>query len=175
MKRWSTGTTAKSFAITREIADATRAHLRAQGRHKAEGVVLWRGTFEPPHITAVIVPEQETSMGRFRVPLAERQRIARELAGTGEMIVAQVHSHPHDAFHSPIDDEEAIPRRVGAYSLVIPDFGSRADLLDGAALFELAADGQWRATPLDTFLLPASSGWLRCLIDTLKSFVRSHT
>jgi hypothetical protein len=160
------------FEITPQIAEATVTHLRSKGAHWKEGVVLWRGTFDPPRITDVIVPEQETSAGRFVVPLDERQRISRNLTGTGEMIVAQVHSHPDYAFHSPIDDQEAIPRRVGSLSLVVPDFGSRADLLDGAALFRLHQDGSWRHEPLERVRLVTRRrrGALRWLIDTLKSF-----
>jgi hypothetical protein len=164
------------FTLPGEVIAATLRHLRAKGAIGHEGVVLWRGTFEPPRITAAIVPAQETGPGRFVVPLAERQRIARSLSGTGEMIVAQVHSHPRAAFHSPTDDAEAIPRRVGAYSLVIPDYGRRADLLDGAALFQLAANGTWQETNVHTFKLAATRrrGALRWLIDTLKNFGRSR-
>lgn len=164
-----------TFNVPPAVVRATHDHLRHKGATHEEGVVLWRGTLDPPAITGVIVPEQETSAGRFRVPLAERQRIARKLAGTGEMIVAQVHSHPRQAFHSPIDDDEAIPRRVGAYSLVVPDFGARDDLLEDAALFQLAADSSWQTAPLDTFRPPRPQSRLRWLIDTLKSFGRSRT
>jgi hypothetical protein len=163
------------FDVPSDVSHETQKHLRCNGARHEEGVVLWRGTFTPPRITALIVPEQETSTGRFRVPLAERQRITRKLAGTGEVIVAQVHSHPNWAFHSSIDDEEAIPRRVGAYSLVIPDFGARDHLLDGAALFQLDAHGVWQPAPLDIFRLPRSESRLKWLIDTLKSFGRLRT
>ena len=175
------------FAVPADVARVTHEHLRAKGREHAEGVVLWIGTFEPPAITGAVVPEQETSAGRFRVPLAARQLLTRELAGSGQMVVAQVHSHPDLAFHSPIDDAEAIPRRVGAHSLVVPDFGTRGHLLDDAALFQLDADGRWLPAPTTTFDVPQtfhpaaptaaqtrSSLWRR-LTDTLKSFGRSRT
>lgn len=142
-----------TFNVPHEVVRATQKHLRAKGRAGEEGVVLWQGTFEPPLITHVIVPQQETSAIRFRIPLAERQRIARKLAGSGEMIVAQVHSHPCGAFHSSTDDKEAIPRRVGSLSLVIPDFGARYELLDRAALFELRRGGSWHAVPLELLQL----------------------
>jgi hypothetical protein len=136
------------------------------------------------------VPEQETGFGRFRVTLRERQRISRELVGTGQMIVVQVHSHPEGAFHSWIDDQEAIPRRVGAYSLVIPDFGSRPHLLEEAALFQLQESGSWNETSIELLTIsalarpedsqPAATTTLqrrtlRWLIGTLKSFGRSRT
>jgi len=163
------------FKIPSDVIRLTQAHLRTHGKTREEGVVLWRGTFDPPRITGAIIPLQETAVGRFRVPLAERQRIARELSGTGELIVAQVHSHPRDAFHSPIDDEEAIPRRVGAYSLVVPAFASSDSLFDEAALFQLDADGRWRPAPLDTFHQAKPQGAVKWLIEAMKNFARSRT
>jgi hypothetical protein len=163
------------FVLPAAVVAETKAHLKAKGAIGHEGVVLWRGSFEPPRITAAIIPEQQTGPGRFIVPLAERQRIARSFAGTGEMIVAQVHSHPGAAFHSPTDDAEAIPRRAGSYSLVIADFGHRAGLLDGAALFQLSDASRWEQIPTETFThAQARRGVVRWLIDTLKSFGRSR-
>lgn len=166
---------AEPIAVPAAVIRQTQRHLRAQGVDSAEGVVLWQGTLAPPRVTAAIIPAQVVSSGRFEVPLAERQRIARELAGTGAHIVAQVHSHPGAAFHSAVDDAEAIPRRVGAFSLVVPDFGAREDLFDGAALFQLERDGAWRPAPLAAFLPQPQRSVARWLIDTLKSFGRSHT
>lgn len=165
----------ESVQISSSIAKVTQEHLRRKGAEQAEGVVLWRGTLKPPRITTAMIPDQITSLGRFKVPLAERQRIAREQVGTGEFIVAQVHSHPERAFHSPVDDEEAIPRRVGSYSLVVPDFGSRSRLLEEAALYRLSAGGAWDPAPLETFQIQTQGGPLRWLIARAKSFGRSST
>ncbi len=147
-----------TFSVPSEIVYKTQMHLRAKGRNRHEGVVLWRGAFEPPLVSRIIVPEQETGPISFRVPLAERQRLARDLAGSGEAIVAQVHSHPREAYHSPTDDADAIPRRVGSLSLVVPDYGARRDLLDGAALFELCAGGRWCRVPLQRLRLSNAAG-----------------
>jgi hypothetical protein len=146
--------TTPTFAVPEEVALLTHGHLRERGFTREEAVVLWIGTFDPPVITSAILPEQVSGVGRFRVPLRERQRISRELAGTGQIIVAQVHSHPHEAFHSEIDDREAIPRRVGSYSLVVPIFGGRPHLLDDAVLVSLHADGSWLPASLATFEIP---------------------
>lgn len=167
-----------TFEVPIAVVQETHRHLRAKGRTREEGVVLWCGTFEPPTITRAIVPLQHTGMGRFVVPLAERQRITRQLAGSEEVIVAQVHSHPRAAFHSEVDDEEALPRRVGSYSLVVPHFAARPDLLEEAALFRLEANGTWQPVPLHTFKFAVHRPrWrsLQWLIDTLKSFGPSRT
>lgn len=172
------------FAVPKEVALLTHEHLRAKGQELSEGVVLWLGTFEPPMITRAVVPEQKTSAGRFQVPLHARQQLTRELAGSGQVLVAQVHSHPGAAFHSDVDDTESIPRRVGAFSLVIPDFGGRPHLLDGAALYCLEGTGRWLEAPLSTFSIPNTFAaptpattkrnlWRR-LTDTLRSYGRSR-
>jgi hypothetical protein len=179
------GSTWEPFAVPQAVADLTHKHLRAKGEEVSEGVVLWIGTFEPPLITRAVVPEQRTSAGRFQVPLRARQRLTRELAGSGQVLVAQVHSHPGAAFHSAIDDAEAIPRRRGSYSLVVPDFGARPHLLDGAALYRRDGSGSWLEAPLSTFVIPEPfappvnpttkrSLWQR-VTDTLKSCGRSRT
>jgi hypothetical protein len=173
------------LTVPAEVVRLTHAHLRAKGEANSEGVVLWIGTLEPPTIRGAVIPEQETSYGRFRVPLAARQQLTRDLAGTGTTVIAQVHSHPGQAFHSPIDSAEAIPRRAGAFSLVIPDFGARDTLSDGAALYQLDQTGTWNPVPIEAFDIaatfdqpaatPAKTSLWRRLTDTLKSFGRSRT
>lgn len=143
--------TTTRFRVPPDVVLATQRHLRANGSDGNEGVVLWVGTFDPPAILDALIPDQRVGPGRFEVSLHERQRIARELAGTGKIVVAQVHSHPGEAFHSWIDDRDAIPRRIGSYSLVVPRFGALPNLLNDAALFQLNERGGWIATSLEAF------------------------
>lgn len=137
-----------TFEVSADVARLTLHHLRDKGRRCEEGVVLWIGPPGGP-VSRAIVPVQITSRLRYQVPLGERQRITRELAGTGEIVVGQVHSHEELAFHSLVDDAEAIVRRPGGYSLVVPDFGARSTLLDGAVLFQLSDDGVWEQVPVE--------------------------
>ena len=64
-------------------------------------------------------------------------------------IVAQVHSHPGEAFHSEVDDEWAIVRHVGALSLVVPGFArwtTPTNFVAQAVAYELSASNQWLHT-----------------------------
>lgn len=140
---------AERLVVPRKVMLATQLHLKAKGAIKHEGVVLWRGTTDPLAVSEAIVPVQDTSAAHFSVPLPERRRIARLLAGSGESVVAQVHSHPHRAYHSSTDDQYALPRRVGSLSLVIPDYCRRHDLLDGAVLFQLRTGDWWDEVSLE--------------------------
>jgi hypothetical protein len=149
-------TATPTLEVPADVAAATQAHLRAKGVADHEGVVLWVGPPGEPRITRAIVPLQITSRLRFQVPLSERQRISRSLAGSRETVVAQVHTHAEEAFHSVVDDAEALVRRVGGYSLVVPDFAIRPTILDQAALFQLAPDGQWHQIAVESIrLLPS--------------------
>lgn len=111
----------------------TIAFLRTQGASKKEGIVLWRGTVESHmvgRVTAAIVPEQtalsSAFTGHVTVPLEARSRITRQLDQLGEVLLAQVHSHPADAFHSDVDDQHSIVLHKGALSIVVPNFGAVA-------------------------------------------------
>ncbi|TCB50264.1 hypothetical protein E0J20_25245 [Rhizobium leguminosarum bv. viciae] len=72
--------------------------------------------------------------------------LMKHLRKTRTKLVAQVHSHPANAFHSQADDEWAIARHEGALSFVIPYFArstNSSTFLDQAALFRLSAQDQW--------------------------------
>lgn len=58
----------------------------------------------------------------------------------GEVLGAQVHAHPDDAYHSDTDDTFPIVTSLGGLSLVVPNF-CRAGLLTGSAAFRLTAAG----------------------------------
>jgi hypothetical protein len=123
----------------------TQDFLQLAGKRDREGVVVWigkqsAGAFE---ITRALVPQQTASRYHFEVPLAERIRIVLSLAAE-ELVVAQVHSHPEEAFHSPTDDRKAIVDRQWALSLVVPEF-CHAGLpnLNASATFALRGPLDW--------------------------------
>jgi proteasome lid subunit RPN8/RPN11 len=89
-----------------------------------ERVVLWLGRRGAQGITVseVYVPVQETEADYFRIPPKGMEALLGHLRDQRLMVAAQLHTHPHEAFHSPADDRWAIVRHVGALSLVIPDF-----------------------------------------------------
>jgi len=58
-------------------------------------------------------------------------------------LIAQVHSHPTEAYHSEADDRFAIVTAEGGLSLVVPNFGNAP--LDPRlwAIYRLTC-GEWR-------------------------------
>jgi hypothetical protein len=125
----------RRYRVSRELLARSSATLRTTGAGQREAVLLWRGRVLGPdsmEATAVVVPRQITGPRHFNVPLDERMRIADEASLMGELVVAQMHTHPSEAFHSRADDELAIIKHIGAISIVVPNFGMKweGDLTD---------------------------------------------
>jgi len=58
-------------------------------------------------------------------------------------LIAQVHSHPGEAYHSRADDRYAIVTAEGGFSLVVPDFGDAPADPTAWAVYRLD-QGAWR-------------------------------
>ncbi|WP_222419196.1 Mov34/MPN/PAD-1 family protein [Rhizobium leguminosarum] len=78
---------------------------------------------------------------------AELHRINKWLFDNGLRILAQIHSHPTDAYHSDTDDEYALATAVGSLSLVVPDFATGPTDLSQTAVYRLNKAGKWMAVP----------------------------
>lgn len=138
------------IVIPRSVVAASLTHLKSDGAHSREGVVLWLGRREGAGVAIerVLRPDQEARSDVFRIPAPSMAKIMSQLRTEGLMIGAQVHTHPQDAFHSAADDAWAIVRHVGALSLVLPRFALRTTLesfFDDAATYVMVPDGSWRA------------------------------
>jgi proteasome lid subunit RPN8/RPN11 len=62
-------------------------------------------------------------------------------------VVAQVHTHPVDAFHSDGDEDGANIRYPGFYSIVLPDYGARLPSFARSAVYLCDERGDWVALP----------------------------
>jgi proteasome lid subunit RPN8/RPN11 len=140
------------FIIKRELADFGQAHLRSVGERGLEGFVLWAGRVHGNTIRVehVLVPRQtglRTHSGVcVYVDGPELHRINVLLYDQQLRLVAQVHSHPTDAYHSDTDDEFAIATILGSLSFVIPDFAARPFDLSDCAVYRLFPYG-WTEIP----------------------------
>ena len=78
------------------------------------------------------------------------RRLRADLAAHGELVAAQIHAHPAEAFHSLADDRGALVGHLGALSIVLPEFAAEctvANFATLAAVFELHGGGAWREVP----------------------------
>ena len=133
--------------------EPTLDHLREAGRRNSECVVLWlgqRGEREV-EVREVFRPQQLAKSDVFRIPPPSMQQLHEHLRKNRLMVAAQVHSHPHKAFHSEADDRWAIIRHEGALSLVVPYFASTtttANFLGQTMVYRFSPSAEWKHVPL---------------------------
>lgn len=129
------------------LSDTLR-FLHQSGLRHSEGVVLWLGqrNAERSTVTHVYQPIHRAATDFFHIPREGMAHLMRYMDEHKVSVVAQVHSHPREAFHSKADDQWAIVRHLGALSLVLPDFARDAtntNFMDLAATFRLDATNRW--------------------------------
>lgn len=119
-----------SIKINRTIFDETTKAFQIAGREGCEVFVLWVGTLiniTEFKVSRALIPEQtcyKTMWGvRVQIDSAELHRISREMYEGRELAIAQVHSHPQEAYHSEADDDIPLVTALGQFSLVVPYFG----------------------------------------------------
>jgi hypothetical protein len=125
------------------------SHLRQVGRRGLEGFSLWAGkrfgaTFL---VEKNIVPAQtghRTADGVcVSVGPGELHRINVWLYENSMTLIAQLHSHPTDAYHSDTDDAFPIATTVGSLSIVIPDYARKPFSLVDCATYRLSPQNGW--------------------------------
>jgi hypothetical protein len=125
--------------------------LQAGGKLNCETVVLWLGTAHDgvAEVREAYRPEQTVEFDYFHIPPASMRAVMARIRETRFQILAQVHSHPEDAFHSKADDTWAIVRHVGAVSIVIPNFARNTageTFGEHSATYRLDDDDRWKRT-----------------------------
>lgn len=145
----------RKVVVADEVVRETQRFLRTVGSQGNEGLVLWCGQAAGDvfHVTRLLIPRQRAVRRADGICAVvdgdEMHRINVELYKSGLQTIAQVHSHPTEAYHSAMDDEYALANTVGALSLVVPDFATREFSLDDCAIYRLQATGEWKELPPD--------------------------
>lgn len=139
--------------ISSELIAETVSHLRAARR--SERVVLWLGRrqAEVVRVCEVFVPIQIADADYFRIPSDGMDALFGHMRTARLIVAGQVHTHPHEAFHSPVDDEWAIVRHEGGLSLVVPRFCQMttvATFVVDAKVYRLDADDTFVEVPAAT-------------------------
>jgi len=135
------------FHVPFAVLDHSLEFLRGQGRRGHEGVALWAGEFFRGgfRVSRAIIPEQSTGRLFYRISSDETFRILEDISRDGLVIPIQIHSHPDEAFHSEVDDEDAFIRQQNAISIVVPDFANFPvdEFLLHAKFFRLREHTTW--------------------------------
>jgi hypothetical protein len=139
--------------VPSSIVDSSLELLREAGKVRSERVVFWLGKRRadaPCLVDDLYLPTQEAAKDYFHIPAASMTQLMGVLARQRVTLLAQIHSHPGEAFHSEADDRWAVVRHRGALSIVVPEFASRVTALNFsqfAAVFRLSAANEW--APVD--------------------------
>jgi hypothetical protein len=163
------------------VQEQTIAHIRECGSNNEEGFVAWSGVWHNSKliVKSAIVPidnytKHYASM-RFSDEIIES--VADSILAKGEILIAQVHSHPFEAFHSITDNRYPLIHRRGFYSLVIPYFGKWGfDNFNVFKIFEYLEDNNWiELLPTvikKRFILEAKGRWNQ--LSAIKNFIRER-
>ena len=137
----------KQVTIPTKVIEKTFSILQKYGKLGLESHVLWIGKKETKNleVTDVIFPEQENFQTYFYVSEEEVHRINVEMHKRQLNMLSQVHTHPYEAYHSPIDNDGAYLTRPDSLSIVMPNFGQiQSTNLDEWAIYYF--DGkEWKA------------------------------
>lgn len=148
----------RTFVIPAEVLRNTIEFLREVGREGFEGFVLWGGertSRDRFEFRSSIIPEQCARLTEEGLLVTVEGQALFEvnklLHGRGEILGAQVHSHPTRAYHSSTDDQFPIVTLVGALSIVIPDFARNAPAdVEAWACYRLSGASRWELAGSDT-------------------------
>lgn len=138
----------QTFRVPQAVVDDTWRALRAYGAEGNEGFVLWLGEIGDriANIARAYVPPQvpirsEDGVGYF-VTSDTLFRLNQTLHASRLRLIAQVHSHPRDAYHSSTDDAFAVVTTEGGMSIVVPNFASDTPSPARCAVYRLRK-GLW--------------------------------
>lgn len=139
----------KKLVMPFHCIEAAYVHMRKAGKHRVEGVAVFAGKesndiFE---IETTIIPKQQAmrleSGLLYAVDSDELHRINVWLYENKMSLIAQIHSHPTEAYHSDTDDAFPIVATVGGLSIVVPDFASGPIEIDSWAVYRLSTKSIW--------------------------------
>jgi hypothetical protein len=131
-----------------EIQVQTIAHLRDRGSNHEEGFLAWSGIHRDSRIIvkSAFIPAGEVLRHHLGIGFSDDaiEVIANKILAKGEKLIAQVHSHPFEAFHSETDNRFPLIHRKGFLSIVVPFFGKYGfDRFDYFRIYEYLQDNQW--------------------------------
>lgn len=144
-----------TYTIPRPVLQETHELLRGPGLRGFEAVVLWVGTVDDETsatIRAAVRPGQKAYRSdqgcAVEVPPDALSALISALP-PGVFVLARLHTHPGEAYHSPVDDTNMLIAHEGALSIVIPNFATAPLDLRACSVNELRSRSGWRELDAD--------------------------
>jgi hypothetical protein len=135
--------------VPQEVVDGTIEFLRHRGTMGLEAFALWAGVAEGNifYVRANIIPAQSGHSSDEGVCVSvgpeELHRLNVWLYENKMGLIAQIHSHPTEAYHSETDDAYPIATTVGCISIVIPNFARQSFSVGRCAIYRLDESKEW--------------------------------
>lgn len=148
-------TTLARYLIAAETIESTQQFLAERGVEGLEATVLWLGRAlddTSAEILGPYAPEQIAYRSEDGVAVeVTAEGLTRLISALpdGVAVLCRVHSHPGEAYHSALDDQNMIIAHPGAISIVVPDFAQAPIELERCSINELDGDGRWRELTAD--------------------------
>jgi hypothetical protein len=117
--------------------------VRTYGAQRSEALMFWGGVVSGDvlQVTGLYLPSHRPQGGCVRLTSEESRWLLRRLRDRDEKLLAQVHSHPMDAFHSGGDDRGAASFHLGYLSVVVPRFGNKVARIGDCEVLEFDGVG----------------------------------
>lgn len=141
--------TLRNYVVPAHVLSETRDLLAEPGAEQMEAIVVWIGTIENDtraQIVAAVRPGQIAYRSSTGCAVEVPQDALTELISVlpiGHVVLARLHTHPGEAYHSEVDDRNMLIAHRGAISIVVPDFARRPLDLNACSINELHPDGRW--------------------------------
>jgi len=152
---------AKLLVTAKALDSLIVALVRSQQqRHEGIAYLLGRTDGATTLAVAVFAPDARTTAGSFHVRPRAMLSCMQAAARFELQVVAQVHTHPGQAYHSDGDVEGAKIRYPGYASLVLPEYGRHLPSLTGAAAYLWQKPHGWvELSDDDIIVIPAGGPW----------------
>jgi hypothetical protein len=114
--------------------------------------VFWGGIIcadGSAQVSGLYCIDHEPQGWRVGVTQAESRWLLRCLSERDEKLLAQMHSHPREAFHSEGDNDHATSFHTGYISIVAPNFASRTRKPSHCAVYEYRDERFERLTEIE--------------------------
>lgn len=121
------------------IWEQTLNEFRKYAVHDSECLVFWGGIIgavSEQYVTSLLKIHHRPQGWRVQPTKKQMLSVVKTLHKRDEKLLAQVHSHPEDAFHSWGDDRFPISFFDGFFSIVVPHFGIGIDSVTQCAVYQ---------------------------------------
>ena len=121
-----------TLVVPDEVWRLTLVEVARYRADESEALVLWGGVVldRTSIVTGLYLPTHDPQGACVALTTEEARWVVRRLRARDEKLLAQVHSHPSEAFHSPGDDRRAASYHPGYYSVVVPGYGTGVATID---------------------------------------------